>query len=336
MSGATTGFVVGKFYPLHAGHLALLSALATEVDEVTVCVLASVVESIPLQTRVRWVAESVPGATVIGGYDESPMGDEDGSWAAHLAAMTAAGAASRYDVVATGDWYGPGLAERLGARLLAWDPSRAVLPVSGSELRADPDSRWWLLPAAIRSDLVRRGVVLGAESTGTTTLARDLAGALGTVWVPEYGRAYSAAKGPMASWVWDSAEFEVIAREQAALEDAAARLSGPVLVCDTDPLATVIWHAFYAGGSSARLDRFAATRCPDLYLLTTPDGVRWEDDGLRDSPDGREAMTEQFRAVVRESGVTCVELGGSRDDRLAVALAAVRSIPRLSFAPPIG
>jgi HTH-type transcriptional regulator, transcriptional repressor of NAD biosynthesis genes len=46
----------------------------------------------------------------------------------------------------------------------------------------------------------RRVVVLGAESTGTSTLAADLAEHLGTVSVPEYGRQFSAEHGLGHSW----------------------------------------------------------------------------------------------------------------------------------------
>ena len=49
--------------------------------------------------------------------------------------------------------------------------------------------------AGVRAYLCRRVVITGAESTGTTTLARALAERLGTVWVPEVGRAVSEARG---------------------------------------------------------------------------------------------------------------------------------------------
>lgn len=268
----TTGLVIGKFYPLHAGHLTLIARLAKEVDDVTVCVLAAASESIPLENRLRWVRDAVPLATVVGGYDEAPMGDTDALWRSHLESIVVATGHDRFDVVATGDWYGPELARRLGARLLVFDAGRLALPFSATAIRADVAGHWWALSAGVRADLTRRVVVVGAESTGTTTLSVALAEAFATVCVPEHGRAWSGIKGDLAGWRWESAEFDVIAGEQAALEDAAARLAGPVLICDTDVLATGIWHERYCGTRSATVEALAAPRRPDLYLLTSDIG----------------------------------------------------------------
>jgi hypothetical protein len=46
----------------------------------------------------------------------------------------------------------------------------------------------------IEIDGLRRVVVYGPESTGKTTLARQLAEHFGAAWVPEYARAYIRAK----------------------------------------------------------------------------------------------------------------------------------------------
>ena len=63
----------------------------------------------------------------------------------------------------------------------------------------------------------RRIVVTGSESTGKTTLARQLAERLGARWVPEQSREYAARVGrPLTA-----GDVEAIANEQIAAEDAA-------------------------------------------------------------------------------------------------------------------
>jgi nicotinamide riboside kinase len=59
----------------------------------------------------------------------------------------------------------------------------------------------------VRAGLARRVVVIGAESTGKTTLAQALAENLGTVWVPEYGRWYWEGRRCLADQEWDTGEF---------------------------------------------------------------------------------------------------------------------------------
>ena len=109
-----------------------------------------------------------------------------------------------------------------------------------------------------------RVVLVGAESTGKTTLAQDLAADLGARWVPEYGRDYTYEKlaregGRMEDLVWTTADFVAIARAQNALEAREAD-SGAVLVCDTDTLATSIWHERYWGRARPRSRRSSSTR----------------------------------------------------------------------------
>ena len=51
---------------------------------------------------------------------------------------------------------------------------------------------------------VKRVCLLGAESTGKSTLAEGLAGRFGTLWNPEYGRPYTElGRDPAAPWTSD-------------------------------------------------------------------------------------------------------------------------------------
>jgi nicotinamide riboside kinase len=173
----------------------------------------------------------------------------------------------------------------------------------------------------------RRVVLVGAESTGKTTLARDLSAALGAPWVPEYGREYTFAKlaregGPMEELVWTTADFVAIAREQNALETRAESRTGPVLVCDTDAFATAIWHERYLGTRSAEVEALAITR-PSLYLLTHPDDVPFEPDGIRDGEHLRAWMTAAFVERLRASVHRLESVRGSREARVTQALRSI-------------
>ena len=104
----------------------------------------------------------------------------------------AAARTSRSTSVFTGEAYGDLLASRWGVEHVL--PSRGGV-ISGTAVRADPAAWWSSLTPAVRAWYCRRVVITGAESTGTTTLARALAARLETVWVPEVGRAVSEARG---------------------------------------------------------------------------------------------------------------------------------------------
>ncbi|WP_307804388.1 AAA family ATPase [Micromonospora echinofusca] len=326
--------VVGKFYPPHAGHHALIDAAAARCAEVTVVVAPSSRESIPLADRLDWLREAhaaSPHVRFVGVYDDHPVDYADPAvWDAHCAVFRAAAGPVRFDAVFSSEAYGGELARRFGATPVYVDPQRLAVPVSGTAVRADPVGHWRWLHPAVRAWFVRRVVVVGAESTGTTTMAAALAAHYGTRWVPEYGRELTARKlavlqverpdATVSDVVWGRADFVEVVRMQQAAEDAAARESGPLLICDTDTRATAVWEERYLGSSSEAVR--AAARAPDLYLLTDHHGVPFDDDGLRDGEHLRAGMTDRFRSVLAESGVPVVELTGSHGQRLARAVAA--------------
>ncbi|WP_030769482.1 MULTISPECIES: AAA family ATPase [unclassified Streptomyces] len=335
------GLVLGKFYPPHAGHHHLVRTAQDQCERLTVLVCAASVESVPLADRVAWMREAHPGAEVVGAVDDIPVDLHDPDiWEAHMAVFRGA-VPGRVDAVFTSEEYGSELARRFGAQEVLVDRERTLFPVSGTAVRRDPAGSWEFLGPAVRAALTRRVVVLGAESTGTTTLSRALAdhyrrrGGVWakTGWVAEYGRRFSEEKlaaaraaDPAASWAdvsFTSEEFPLIARHQDADEEHAARLGSPVLFCDTDSFATGIWHERYMGGRNEEVERIAYLTGRDLYLLTDHTDVPFEDDGLRDGPQLRPWMTERFRAELERTGRRFLVVRGDRAARLETAVRAV-------------
>jgi HTH-type transcriptional repressor of NAD biosynthesis genes len=338
------GLVIGKFYPPHAGHHLLVRTARALCPRVTVVVMASSVESIPLERRVAWMQAVHPDVHVAGVMDEHRIDYEDDAiWEAHVACIRE-GLADRgpVDVLVTAEDYGGELARRLGARHARVDVGRELVPMSGTAVRADPVAAWEHLAPPVRAGLAKRVVIVGAESTGKSTLAREVTdvlrgrgGGLGECRsVAEYGREYTvdavalararaALDGlPMAGiedLAWPSAAFVAIAREQNRREDAAAALGGPVLVCDTDAFATGVWHERYVGTRSAEVEALA--RDPALYLLTHHDDVPFVQDGVRDGEAIRAWMTGEFE--VRLAGKRWQWVRGERRERVAAAVAAI-------------
>jgi len=350
--------VIGKFLPPHLGHDYLIRTALRHSRRVTVAVLASSREGIPMQARVRWLRDSLgapPHLRVSAELDDLPNDYEDAAlWALHVDIIRRAiaradlehkQASLAVDAVFSSERYGDELARHLAAAHVCLDSARALYPVSASAIRADLASHWHLLPSGVRSGLCARIVLLGAESTGTTTLGRDLQLALrgrGGSWaathvVPEYGREYSAslvaiarARGVAAQpgeLDWQEADFVEIAREQTRREELGARSGGPVLLCDTDAFATRVWHERYRGQPSAAVGELAATLpARALYILTDPAGVPFEDDGLRDGEAHRSWMHDRFRELLAAQRAPWMVVRGSPQERCAESLRAIDSV----------
>lgn len=321
------GMVLGKFYPPHAGHSLLISRALAECDRVTVVLLGNSSESIPVQLRHEWLEEMHPDARIVSGtadhvidYDDPAVWD---LWMREIRGLCP----EPVDAVFSSEQYGDELARRLDARHVSVDPVRAALPVSGTSVRANPAACWQHLAPCVRAWFVQRYCVVGAESTGTTTMTRALAEHYGTIWVPEYGREYTydkrAKEGSQSAW--RSEEFLHVARRQDELEDAAARACPvPLLFCDTDSLATAIWHERYMGFPRDDLWHAARPERYTTYLLTLPD-IPFEDDGWRDGEHLREWMTDRFRTELSTRAGAFTELAGSHEHRLATAIAVVEA-----------
>lgn len=331
MSRHAHGLVLGKFYPFHAGHEHLIAAAAARCDRVTVQVLASSQESVPLEVRAGWIRERFPMLNVVAGMDEADVDfDSPQAWDAHMDVIEALLDAP-VDAVFTSDDYGAELARRLDAHWHQVDAGRSSLATSGTAVRADVPRHWWALSPAVREWFCRRVVVLGAESTGSTTLARALAAHYRTSWVPEYGRTWSEIRPGGLGAPWHTAEFDLIAVEHRRQEREAMRAAPiPLVISDTDVLATTIWHERYVGHSSPALQRLAEQWRPDLYVLTG-DEIPFVQDGMRDGEHRRHGMQQRFRDVLAAQDVPWTEVHGSASGRLGEALNLVDDLLRAGW-----
>lgn len=323
----THGVVVGKFYPPHRGHRHLIDVAVSQSERVTVLVVDGRDEAPPATVRARWLRELHPDVTV---KITGDIGRDDDSVAWARVAREAV-LDQTIDVVFDSERYGTAwaaaISEQQGSECRNVFVGRGLVRISGTQVRSEPARYWNYIDAPVRAHYVKRVCVVGAESTGSTTLARSLAAAYETIWVPEYGRDYTVEKftiGTGAEWL--PSDFLRIALEQNALEDRMAR-DAPVgiMFCDTDSLATALWEEVYLGSTSEAVWRAVdAHGAPfALYLLTDHVGIPWEDDGLRLGDATRASMTARFEEVLSERGLPWAKVSGSRSARLAQAVDAI-------------
>jgi NadR type nicotinamide-nucleotide adenylyltransferase len=174
----------------------------------------------------------------------------------------------------------------------------------------------------VTSRLPVRIVVTGAESTGKTTLARQLADHFGALWVPEQARAYAERmQRPLTIEDVSAIGSAQIAAEDAAIADAIKH-EHRMLVLDTDLISTVVYARHYYGTCPAWIEAEAVARRADLYLVCASD-LPWTPDGIRDRPMHRQELDRAFREAMLEFKLSYDGVSGLGDDRFASALRAI-------------
>ncbi|MGB9108856.1 MAG: ATP-binding protein [Telluria sp.] len=159
-----------------------------------------------------------------------------------------------------------------------------------------------------------RVAILGAESTGKSTLAPALAVRYGTLWVPEYLREFveTAQRVPFEH------DQVAIARTQRAREDAMAALpeARRYLFCDTTPLMTAVYSRIYWGRVPPELLAMEAAHDYAVTLVAGLD-LPWVPDGLqRESEAVRKQVHACLLEVLRVRGIPYTLLEGDLPQRM--------------------
>jgi len=166
--------------------------------------------------------------------------------------------------------------------------------------------------------------ILGAESTGKTTLAAALAPRLATdtglrvAWVPELLRDWCSHTG-RTPLVHEQAS--ILRAQHERIERAAA--SHDIVVCDTTALMTAVYSRFVFGDRSLDTRAVALHRRMAISLLTALD-LPWVADGLqREGPHVQEPVDTMLREMLIDYRLPWALVSGHGPARLQAAVNAV-------------
>lgn len=178
------------------------------------------------------------------------------------------------------------------------------------------------IPKQQPSNLVKI-VLFGPESTGKTTLSKQLAEHYKTVWVAEYARDYLQKKWDKEQKICEREDLIPIAIGQMNLENKLIQKANTVLICDTNLLETKVYSEQYFNGfSPVELTKSALENKYGMYFLTYID-TPWEKDDLRDKPEQREEMFKAFENELIKHKKPYVLLKGDKKTRLKKAIEVI-------------
>ena len=188
--------------------------------------------------------------------------------------------------------------------------------------------------------MIKKVVVLGPESTGTSTLCKQLAAHYNTLWCPEFARQYLLDNG--TNYTFD--DLATIAKGQLELEqnyelqitnseqqNNKPKTPNPkqipnsqFLFLDTDMYVMKVWCEFVFGKCHQFILDEIQIRKYDLYLLCNID-LPWVKDELREYPDEKprqELFTIYQNILLNQPTPWCL-ISGTNEERLQNAINAI-------------
>lgn len=324
--------VVGKFSPLHRGHEHVIEeALAASEKVLVLGYSKPEMPGCESQRRRAWINRRFPmvlnfqiddsdvrklcGARAVQWHAMPENSATDETHQVWLAWLLDEPMGMRPDALFGSEQYLYPMCERLTSLWgkpvtpMLVDHERRSHPCIASQIRADVHAhREWLHPDVYR-DFPLRIALLGAESTGKSTLARVLAESFGTLWVPEYGRErWEERQGRLTL-----ADLEFIARTQIEREDELLKQADGFLFCDTSPL-TTLGYAEWMFGAQPNSLLALATRRYDVLLLCEPD-FGFVQDGTRQSREFQLQQQTWYERQLEKRSERILRLRGTLKQR---------------------
>lgn len=310
----TRALVIGKFMPIHNGHIALIEFAATQADEVIVSMSFTPNDPIDPDLRFAWIKEifknrkNVIPFIIKDDFDDDslPLSTRTKAWAIAMRK-----AYPKIDVVVSSEAYGVTFADNLHAKHVSFDPDRNQVPVSASLIRAQPFRYWDFIPAVVRPYFVKKICFYGSESTGKSFMAQKMAHVYKTEFVPEVARELITSN--------EFTEADIIKIGYAQLDRISEKLktANKILFCDTDTITTQIYSQHYLKIVPPVLYELEKQIQYDHYFLFDID-VPWVADHLRDLGNEREKMFLMFKEALDVQNIPYQLVSGDYQQREAL------------------
>ena len=163
--------------------------------------------------------------------------------------------------------------------------------------------------------MLRIGII-GPESSGKSTLARQLADALGAFYVDEYAREY------VEKLDRDYTYNDVVAIAKKQIEQLDADYPSPIVLFDTELIITKVWFEHKYGTCPEFVDDYLSEHPLDFYLLCAPD-LPFEPDPVRENPHIREELFARYLELVKQSAVPYSIITGTGEQRVRNAIKGI-------------
>lgn len=178
--------------------------------------------------------------------------------------------------------------------------------------------------------MIKKIVAIGPESTGKSTLCRQLADYFNTIWCPEYAREYLHQHGvhynyhDLINITQGQLAMEDYCVEQLEAENTISETANRLLFMDTNMYVMKVWYEYVFGRCEQLVLNEVAARTYDLYLLCNID-LPWTADEMREYPDEkpRIELYHIYKDLLLNQNTPWIEISGNYEQRLQAALRSI-------------
>lgn len=308
---------VGRFDPLHQGHLEMIMRAKKKHDRccVVVCDFAEdeSAGSMPLTKRTQLVREFFMGDDLV-----SVMGVDCCGWEEMLDEFVKRTGESMDDVVVyVQDAANAARLKNCGVRVAEWDNVDAI---SSIEVRQHPLRYWHQIAAPFRPYLTKNILVIGTASEGKSTLVSDISKYFNLTCTQEWARVYMEQHALLDEELAVEDFVEFLTGQVRLYQEAVLNATRGVMIADTDNLVTLMYALSYVRSGNFNLTQadYVEVLLPlawalrkvvrwDKIFVVVPGGV-YVDDGFRymgqSSMDERMANHHILMNLLEEFGLT--------------------------------
>ena len=327
------GMYGGSFNPLHMGHVDCIIRAANMCRELYIVLsCGSRRREVDERVRYRWLyqlTKHIGNVKILMLEDEAESkADYTESYWQSDAEKVKAQIGRHIDIVFCGSDYD----ENSFWNKCYSDSEFYVFPrneISSTEIRKNPYVHWDWIPNIVKPYYTKKVLIMGAESTGKSTLTINLANRFNTNYIDEAGRNISERSG--TDMLMLSEDFTEILIQHKLNEIKAIEQSNKVLFIDTDTLVTQFYMNFLDDPGIEKnktlSDAIDGVNAYDLILFLEPD-VAFVQDGDRSEVirGDRVKYSEHIKDLIRSHGKPFLTVSGSYRERYETAVKEVKKL----------
>jgi len=162
--------------------------------------------------------------------------------------------------------------------------------------------------------------LIGAESTGKTSLCNELSIHYNTCWVPEYARTYIETLKRNYTFQ----DVEHIAKQQYA--QLNAHYNSPIVFFDTELIITKVWFDVVFNSCPQWINEAIVKSPVNYYLLCSTD-IEWIADPVRENGGAmRNQLHQKYEELLKEFMLPYAIVTGMGHDRTTCAVRYIDNI----------